>query len=416
MGGGFWPMIDVLVSVAFYLSVFSLAFILFAVAESAAQSVANSDGTYLRVSVLPHAIAGIAILLLCMIAALRADTVGVDTSLYPDVYMSAAATSESFFGFVSNEQLMPLEEPFHAILVWLCSRITSNKALLLFCYQFLTIVPVYIAAYKLRKYMPLSICMAVYMLFFYNNSLNLMRQSIACAFLLLAFAYLIDKKRMSIGFFLCSVSAVLFHRSGLYGFVLILIASLISKVQHKQIKAALYVSILILPMIVFPVANGLVNLGLADSHLQIYLNTFENLDENSVYYFNPLSLHSLCYLFIYGWLVALPYIGVKLPVVGSSKNEEAEFTGIQRYVNSVPLMGYLIYAALLFALYTSYGSRFSLFLDFFMIFSLSLFCTGEKAHQRKILVLGSLIVVWLIWVVRLGWSASVPYGFNTLIW
>jgi flagellar biogenesis protein FliO len=60
---------------------------------------------------------------------------------------------------------------------------------------------------------------------------------------------------------------------------------------------------------------------------------------------------------------------------------------------------------------TMYGMRFSVFYDFFLILAIPLSCRGESATVKKALVLMLLLIIWFIWIIRMGWSGSAIYLF-----
>ncbi len=104
-----------------------------------------------------------------------------------------------------------------SFLVYLIIKLFNSRYVLQFVIQALTIIPIYIGLVK-RKEKNLWIGMFVYFCFFYNISLNIMRQAIAMAFVFCAFQYLMEKKNVQ--FWIIMLSACLFHTTALVGFVL----------------------------------------------------------------------------------------------------------------------------------------------------------------------------------------------------
>lgn len=413
-------MFDAFKSVVLYLWLFGISYLLFATSEKMAAVGTPKDGDNQRIVhdgwvVTLHIPAFIAIFLLSLLAALRADTVGVDTAVYPDVYMRSASLYSSFTEFLFDPNTSPVSEPLHALLVWVCSRFTADKAPLLFFYQLLTVTPVYFALYNLRDRLPISIGMAVYLFFFYNNSLNMMRQSVTCAFLLLAFSILIKKRKICIKFIACVAAAVLFHRSGLYGAVLLLVASHVGKIHHQWLKVASYFLVIFFPLVAAQLLQLLIGAGLADSHILYYADVFIYHNEDVDWFVNPLGGYSLSYLAMYSWLIFLPSI-LKGPFSDQKAIEQqpsARNSGsLWSYLRSMNLIGYLIYIALLFNWHSMYGIRFSVFFDFMLILSLPLACTGMNSRTKKAIVLFSLLVIWFVWIIYFGWSGSQIYLFR----
>ena len=451
-------MIDTLKSIAIYLGVFGLSFFLFRINEQELLSkICNSKSpSYKRaVSTLwENRWALLGILLLSTLAGLRADSVGVDVTVYPDAFLHSAVGYKFFLDFLNDPVVQPIFEPLHALVVWLCSRVTVEKGLLLFCYQLLTVTPVYCALYQLRNHAPISMGMAVYMLFFYNNSLNMMRQSVSCAFLLLAFSiFLARQGKPSWEAVVSAAVAVLFHRSGIYGLILLLCASPLGLARRRWVRPVAYLAIAFAPLLLVCALQLFEAGGFNDPHIEYYYNVFIAKSVNADWFINPMKFSSIAYIVMYSWLIFLPKFlpvllgkdGVLLRLFdscflfgGRGQYEGAHFAnGIRTasrfrrsrqaakqssdmaneskrlsvYLHNLNIVGYILYIAILFALQTVYGIRISLYFDFFLIPSISLACSGDNARDKKILVLISLVCIWLVWIIRLGWSGSQTYLF-----
>ena len=413
-------MFDTFKSVILYLWLFGISYLLFTTSEKMAIDGASEESVNRCIPrggcvTTSHIPAFIAIFLLSLMAALRADSVGVDTAVYPDVYMRSASFYSSFAGFLTDPNTSPISEPLHALLVWVCSRFTVDKAPLLFFYQFLTVTPVYFALYNLRDRLSISIGMAVYLFFFFNNSLNMMRQSVSCALLLLAFSILIKKRKFCIKFIICVAAAILFHRSGVYGAALLIAASLVGRIGQQWLKVSSYILVIFFPLVVAQLLQLLIGAGLADSHVLYYANVFIYHNEDVDWFVNPLGGYSLSYLAIYSWLIFLPLILMGLffnQKISERRTSATADESLCAYLRSMNLVGYFIYVALLFNWRSMYGIRFSVFFDFMLILSLPLACAGVNSRTKKAIVLLSLLSVWFVWIVYFGWSGSQIYLFR----
>lgn len=162
------------------------------------------------------------LLIPCLIAGLRADTVGTDVLVYALPLYDLAESSTSLSNYYSAHwwsvwrYMGPADyEVGFSLLIWLSSVIGSNFSSALFAIQAFTICPIYIALVKVRKSSSISISLGllVYLLLYFNVSLNLMRQWIAMAFLLLAITYLQDRKQLH--YLIWSIIAFLFHDSAI---------------------------------------------------------------------------------------------------------------------------------------------------------------------------------------------------------
>lgn len=130
----------------------------------------------------------IALIIPSWLAGVRADTVGADTVGY-GIMAFKYALIRSRDAFLSGQS----EIVFYG-LAYFVSRVTENVAFWLGIVEFLTIAPIFYVAYKERKKLNVCFAMIVYLFKFYNYSLCIMRQSLACSFLMLAFYFWKNKK------------------------------------------------------------------------------------------------------------------------------------------------------------------------------------------------------------------------------
>ena len=167
------------------------------------------------------AIAGtVAVLIPCLLAALRADCIGTDIGVYVRPMFENARNAESFSDYWNSswfsqwhyKYVYEHEFGFSALL-YVVTRLTGNMGWVLFFIQAFTVVPIFAALAVNRKNAPVWPGMMVYYLLYYNSTLNMMRQWMAMAVLLLAFQMLLRKKYWSclLLFFL----AFSFHYSSL---------------------------------------------------------------------------------------------------------------------------------------------------------------------------------------------------------
>lgn len=196
---------------AIYLAGFLVSF---SIAKAIEKWNANSVGFWVWSFVL--------LLVPCLIAGLRADTVGTDVLVYARPLYDLAESSSSLSNYFDAHwwsvwrYMGPADyEVGFSLLIWLSSVVGSSFSFTLFVIQAFTIFPIYLALAKVRKGNSISISLGllVYLLLYFNVSLNLMRQWIAMAFLLLAITYLLDRKQLQ--YFILSAVAFLFHTSAI---------------------------------------------------------------------------------------------------------------------------------------------------------------------------------------------------------
>lgn len=169
----------------------------------------------------------------CLIAGLRASSVGTDVMGYAQPLFSLAKANTGFSDYYLSvwwrgwRYYGPADLEFgYSALAWLCARLFGSFQSFLFITQALTVVPIYVAVAKYRERFAIAPVMATYYLMFFNMSLNLMRQFIALGFIFLAIVGFYRSGRGLKGQAACLASlfiAVFFHSSAIMGFLILAI-------------------------------------------------------------------------------------------------------------------------------------------------------------------------------------------------
>ncbi len=189
-----------------------------------------------------------ALLIPCFIAGLRDLTIGTDVNVYASPMFDIAKSSSSLKSFLNTTWYMVYVkktisdiEMGYDVLVFVTAKVFGSVQSLLFLTEMLVVVPVYVALVKMRKQLPIWVGMLTFYLMYFNLSLNIMRQSIAMAFLLLAFSYLFNESRK--GFVVSFIIAVCFHTSAFLGIIVFAIYLYVVKdrkmsfhILHKHIR------------------------------------------------------------------------------------------------------------------------------------------------------------------------------------
>lgn len=160
----------------------------------------------------------VALLIPCLLSALRASNVGTDTTVYLKPLTHAALQADNFIEYLRsywfsswhNLYVKDYEIGFSA-LVYVVTKLTASMAAVQFAVCAAIVVPIYIALAMNRDKLPVWLGMLFFYLFFFNSTLNMMRQWVAMAFLLLAFQFLTEKRWGWMA--VLSLSALLFHMS-----------------------------------------------------------------------------------------------------------------------------------------------------------------------------------------------------------
>jgi hypothetical protein len=147
-----------------------------------------------------------AALILALVAGLRADTVGIDTPNYIEL-----------FGYIAKGRFdlaYGLETPFKLICAILLF-IWNNSNFLFLIFALITNVLIFARLFECREYISLPWAALIYLGGFYFITFNIVRQLVAAAIIFWATRYLAKKKYFK--FLLFVAIACLFHRSALLG-------------------------------------------------------------------------------------------------------------------------------------------------------------------------------------------------------
>ncbi len=172
----------------------------------------------------------IAILIPSLIAGFRAYNVGRDTVMYV-VPTVNAAKSLSFNMYMKTINF----EVGYKLFIYLITRFSSFPNVSLFFIQFVTILFVYLFAYKSRDKINMTFTMIIYMLLWYCVSFTFMRQSISMALILFSITLFQEKKYWRT--LLTFLIAVSFHSAAIVSILIygLLIFSNIRMSKNKKL-------------------------------------------------------------------------------------------------------------------------------------------------------------------------------------
>lgn len=174
----------------------------------------------------------IVVLLLSLLAGLRSQTVGTDTQGYALPLYNLALGQIDFSAFYHQNWFrtwgwssVDTIEIGYLILVWVSAKIGSFQ-FLLFMTSLLTVGPIYLALAMRRRELSLPLGFFVFMLLYFNVTLNAMRQWVAIAFMFLALIGVYDHRRpfrsQPVVIVLLVVSFI-FHTSAILGLIPLLL-------------------------------------------------------------------------------------------------------------------------------------------------------------------------------------------------
>lgn len=333
---------DIFWSICLYYLIFFIAFCLFFVADN----INNNTKAKLYI------MAGV--LVLSAFAGARDLSVGIDT------YRTVIARFIMVESTSGIEDIVAIKEPLYRYMSFFLHKITDNPCIFLFVIQLLTAGSVAASLYKLRKKAAISIGMTVYMLFFYQYSFNIMRQSLAAAILLFAFVeYLQGSNLKSV---LLAFLSMQFHSSAIIGIALLIIITMIAKIENKNARTKV-ILLSILTGVSFLLnwkilLSFLVSNNILIDHYFVYGAIFSQEVGYGLHYINA---GGTVFLSVFGRAFGLLLILFML----NGKEKMDDF--VVRTLEYSCIVSFILYSALYLMFNTGLGHRLVLYLDFLQV-------------------------------------------------
>lgn len=249
-----------------YLVIFAIAIFLFYVAEKEVNYVKRKTNKYHNFCI------AIGILILASMAGLRALSVGTDVTAYGYRFFWAASQCgfsdlENLFSYSVSGQTY---EKGYVLFNFIVSRVTNSLNIWLFCLALATLVFVYKALSQMKDRFPLWLGMLAWLLLYYNESLNLMRQSLAGAIILFAFPYI--EKRKPFKYFIWILIATMFHSGAIVAIVFYIISVILNS-RFSTIKQIMLVLLSIAVLLSLQsIMTYFVNAGFLSQRYLQYVN------------------------------------------------------------------------------------------------------------------------------------------------
>jgi hypothetical protein len=237
-----------------------------------------------------------------LIAGLRDSTVGSDMELYiVPIFNGIASNGQNLSEFIDS---YPEIEIGYLFVNYVIAQLTDQPFFLLLSIHILIIVPLYITAMRWREQLSPVLFMFIFYMIFYQESLSIVRQSIALSFSMLAFTFFWEKK--FIRYFLYMAIAFLFHQTAVIALSFPLVYLMVDKFSIQKYYYA-YIGIIL--------AFGLL---------------FLNLDNILI------------------WMIENDYIDLKFLKYTSAGDTFTPVLGTANFVVKIVIIAYIIYVMVLY--------------------------------------------------------------------
>ena len=343
----------------------------------------------------------VAIILLCLIAGFRAKTVGTDTRLYIRPMIDAAISSNNIVEYMQHRWWMgwtflrPSDyEIGYVLAVYLISALFKSVVATQFFLELLIVLPTYFAIRK-TKDIPVWFGMLVFMIYFFGSSMNIIRQSIAMAFVLLGTVFWMQKeKRKSI---VSLIAAILFHTSALVGILIILFYEYAKIEREKTIQ----------------IGNKIIHIRAVNAALIILVGVLVLFGiDIVVYIMTKMTVLSKYVGYIAGDIRFMPnqVLIVLLPFI------MLLFAVRQPGARSKELIFYIVKIAYVmitgqFSSANSFGGRVGLYFKIFSVLAYPMACKlGRHRKLSTLLMVSYLVFYWWFYYVLRGIDEIIPYA------
>lgn len=228
----------------------------------------------------------LAILIPALLAALRSTSIGTDVEVYV-VPLFKYAVNNNFFVFLDTISAYDIEFLFE-VLIFISAKLFSNLNITLFFIHFPICLLFYIAANNNRDKASPCLIYILFLLTYYNMSLNIMRQFIAVAIIFSSFKNIEEDKYFK--YILNVIIASLFHSTALIGLlfifiykackskrrllysIILIIALCVGMLSYNELLVSLY-NLGIIPYKYverYSITNNSININFADEIIRIY--------------------------------------------------------------------------------------------------------------------------------------------------
>lgn len=215
----------------------------------------------------------ISLLLSAAMAGVRDETVGSDVLGYGRGTFLSSIKYHSLSDFIAKTDL----ENGYCAINYIVSRFTDNPHWFYFIIALLMNIFVFWGVYRYKKAhsnFRIALAMFVYYTVFYNQSLNILRQSLAIAIILFAVNFMFEKKYVK--YIILCFCAMLFHTSAIICVCFLPIYILISK--YPNMKSCVFVVVGGILVVVFynEISKYLMGKGIFPEKYERYMGSGED--------------------------------------------------------------------------------------------------------------------------------------------
>lgn len=324
-----------------------------------------------------------AITILAFVAAFRSTDVGTDTQTYIELYDSIVYDPNL------SIILMILDTDLFFYTTCYLAQYVGGIQVVFFFYSLLTFFFLYKTLVKYKRYLSVWIGFILFLFFFYNASLNIMRQILAISFILWSSTFLLDGKKKK--FIILCIISVIFHMTAVIAGGIIYVLYLLASNQQNK-KHPSYFLFYIALIVGFLSVNIIMSYMVAINFGHSYAYT-SSAQKSQI---------GLTDLMISTFLIASSYLAMKRKLV---KVISIDFF----YLSSI-----VCFVMFMTGVYNRFLMRMAYYNLVFACLYLPLIINSEKINKSrgsfKLAVLFLGFFYWLYLFVLSGSNATIPYS------
>lgn len=327
----------------------------------------------------------IAIFIPSLVAGLRSVGIGTDTKGYISYVfrncINISSVSELII-YIKNADV----EPLFIIIDFIITRFTRSVNFSYFIFQFIILLFVYLACSTFRKDKYVSLSYFLFLVLFYNRSLNMCRQSIAIAIILFTLKFVLERNLIKFLFFI--ILASLFHKTALVFLPVYLIFPYLNSKNKNLNKFILFIFIILFIVFYKKIIFIMNWLGIVENKYLFYISGNKS----------TLSDIELLIKIVLSTLIVLFNSSI------SKKDKNIKF------LINIFIIGII---TMFLGIYSAFGQRISYYFGYFIIFLIPNLINIVKRKNQKKIILIIIIVATMIYsnfcYGYLRWDETVPY-------
>ena len=334
------------------------------------------------------------VLIPSILAGLRDFSVGVDVLVYGNEWFYRACRYTSLFKYLHDANAYSVNYGY-AFLNYIVSRFTNNPHWFYFFLELLDMIILLGIMKSNQNKIDVVLCYTLFFFFYFNESMNMMRQT--PALLIVAYSSVFIENKKPFRFILCILLAMCFHTTAFAAFLLYPL-SLLTESRNRKIYNALLYALAVFFVVAF--GNILDLLGVLG---------IVNPERYSVY----LSASDA----VGGRYVRILFFGLLFTLFSLVKRKLwKNSTYVKTLYMYCSFSFILSFMMLLYS--TSYIIRISYYFDIFLLIYMPMVSDylpvtagQQKKGCRKAIIAGMFIMYWLFVFVIRGGGNTIPYKF-----